>query len=131
MENMFTVVASTLDKVEARVNEINQASAMISTIKSDNAWLETEEKAAILKEFINWSSKLRTTNRKDSDSDLIIGNWMLWYNVESIESWRKIWTIRAFDNDASVVYTPYGSKQNMRLWRLTSQWVVKLQKAQA
>lgn len=39
MENMFTVVASTLDKVEARVNEINQASAMISTIKSDNAFL--------------------------------------------------------------------------------------------
>ena len=131
MENMFTVVASDLSKVEARVNEINQASAMINTMKADNASLEIEEKAAILKEFINSSSHLRTTNRKDSDSDLIIGNWMLWYNVESIETHKKVWTIRTFDNDASVVFTPYGSKQNMRLWRLTSQWVVKLSKSQA
>ena len=131
MENIFTVVASTLDKVEAKVNEINQASSMINEIKQDNASLEVEEKAAILKEFINSSGNLRTTNRKDSDSDLIIGNWVIWYNVMAIDSWRRVWTIRAFDNDAWVVFTQYGSRQNIRLWRLTSKWIVKLQKSQA
>ena len=131
MENMFTVVASTLDKVEAKVNEINQASSMINEIKQDNASLEVEEKAAILKEFINASSNLRTTTMKDWSSDLILGNWVLWYNVMAMDSWRRVWTIRAFDNDASVVFTQYGSRQNIRLWRLTSKWIVRLQKSQA
>ena len=131
MENIFTVVASTLDKVEAKVNEINQASSMINEIKQDNASLEVEEKAAILKEFINASSNLRTTTMKDWSSDLILGNWVLWYNVMAMDSWRRVWTIRAFDNDASVVFTQYGSRQNIRLWRLTSKWIVRLQKSQA
>lgn len=128
--NILTVVKSDLINLDNRVKEIDEAKVLVETIKSNNASLELEEKAAILKEFINSSSNIVTTNKKDSTDDLIIGKWMIWYNVISKSSNQRIGTVRAFDWDAKVVFTPYGSKQSMNLWRLTSDWVIKITKVQ-
>ena len=129
METMFTINASTLDKVESKVREINEVTWLVNSLKQDNAWLWVEEKAVILRDFINSSAKVKTTTMKNSDSELIVWNWMIWYNVISTETNKRIGTIRAFDNDAKVVFTPYWQKINMNLWRLTSKWVVSINRS--
>ena len=129
METMFTINASTLDKVESKVKEINEVTWLVNSLKQDNAWLWVEEKAVILRDFINSSAKVKTTTMKNSDSELIVWNWMIWYNVISTETNKRIGTIRAFDNDAKVVFTSYWQKININLWRLTSKWVVSINRS--
>ena len=69
MENMFTVVASTLDKVEARVNEINENNSVI--IKESNETIKNKIKLTnddwgmSLDEFID--SKLQAVDNINDD----------------------------------------------------------------
>lgn len=119
------IIDSSLEVLTSRIKDIDESKSLNQQLRDSNATLEIEQKAAILEEYINASPNLRVADKKDW-ARLIVGNWMLWFNVTSLESWKNIWVIKAFDKDANVVFQAYWNKHIFKLGKLTAEWVKRV-----
>lgn len=129
-QSLLTVVDGSLEKIDNTIAIIDESKALNETLKASNAKLTQEEKASILETFINASSNVRVVAKKDG-SRVIAWNGMVGFNVASVQSGKSVWVIKAFDNDANVVFQAYGSRNTVKLGKLTADWVKRIAKVEA
>lgn len=119
------LVNATLERVEWKIALIDEAKSLANQCVESNASLEDEERAAILEQFIEWSSTLKIVPTISWER-LIHWNWMLGFNVISTKTWNKVWIIKTFSRDANVLFQPYWNKTAIKLWKLTKDWIKRI-----
>lgn len=126
--NSVELVPANWSRSLEKIKLISEASKLAEACKISNNSLLNEERAAILHEYIisQWY-KIETI--KNSTDTLILGDWVMWYNVSY--DWKKVWIFKTFVKDANVIFQAYWDRNFIKEWKLTAQWVMRIKRVEA
>jgi len=123
--SIVKLVLANWSKSLEKIKIISEAWQLAEACKASNNSLENEERAAILHDYIIWLWCKIETIKKSTDT-LIVGNWVIWYNVSY--KWKKVWIFKTFLKDANVIFQAYWDNKIIKEWKLTAQGVMQIEK---
>lgn len=123
----FDIVNSSVDEtIGSRIDTINEVSELSEAMVNDYLALTEEQANKILEDFITWATNVVFSTDEDWTIKSFNAPAVYWFVVASAKTNKNVWTIRYFKNKWNVVFTANGSKQSIKLWRITSKWVQRI-----
>lgn len=126
----FETIDSTFDNLESICETIAEKKQAYESLKDEFVSMETEEIAASLQSSIDKSGTFARQQTKDW-KDFFSSPMTFGYVVKTIKTWVR-WTLRVFTKESltpwKVVFSPFGSKKDFYLWKLTASWIKQVKK---